>query len=130
MTMDIEQELRDILRRDAAELEPVGPGPDDARRRAFRHKRRMQSGVVVASAVVLVGGTLGFIQARSTGGDGSKPRVSTQPGATTADGVTYALSTAPGKQADPAAVVPQELYSSRDGVTWTHTSLGATPWVN
>ena len=56
--MQLEQKLRDVLQRDAAELVPVGPGPEDARRRAFRRKRRMQSGVVVVSAAGLVGGSL------------------------------------------------------------------------
>jgi len=150
MNMELEQELRDILRRDAAELVVVGPGPDPARRRAVRRKRRGQSGVVLVSAAGLVGGTLAVIETRAPG-HGSGPRVATQPGTptsdlawravdgtvlvngqtfTTAAGVTYALSTAPGsKPSVDNGTAPQELYSTHDGVTWTHTSLGAAPWV-
>jgi hypothetical protein len=150
--MNIEDTLRDALRADAAELEPVGPGPDDARRRAFRRKRRMQSGVVALSAAALVGGTLGFIETRSPG-HGAGPRVQAQPEPdvpapdlawrtvdgtvlvngpefTSASGVTYALSTAPGSKPNNSGIAePQELYTSNDGVAWTHASLGATPWV-
>lgn len=145
--MNIEDKLRDALQGDAAELQPVGPGPDHARSRAFRRKRRLQSGVVVLGAVALVGGTLGVIETRSSG---TAPRVATQPVAqptselvwkrvdgtvlfaqqefTSAAGVTYAISTAPGSTGS-NSVEPQELYSTRDGVKWSSTSLGAAPWV-
>ena len=65
--MQLEQQLRDALQRDAAELEPVGPGPDDARRRAFRRKRRVQSGVLVLSAAALAGGTIAVVKVRPAG---------------------------------------------------------------
>ena len=148
--MEFEQELRDILQRDAAELVPVGPGPDDARRRALRRKRRVQSGVVIISAAGLVGGTLAVIETRDPS-HGPGPRVQTQPIVPTSDlawrtvdgtvlvngkvftnaaGVTYALSTAPGsKPSTDNGMAPQELYATSDGVTWTHESLGANPWV-
>ncbi|HEV7524167.1 MAG TPA: hypothetical protein VGP92_04340, partial [Acidimicrobiia bacterium] len=147
--MQLEDQLRAALRRDAAELQPVGPGPDHARRRAHRRKRRMQSGVLAASAAVLVGGTLAEIGTRSSSGG---PRVAAQPTdsqptpdlawrsvdgtvldqyspKTNSDGVTYALSTAPGFIGPITNTTPQELYASRDGVSWTHTSLGAAPWL-
>jgi hypothetical protein len=150
MTMELEQELRDILQRDSAELVPVGPGPEEARRRAFRRKRRVQSGVVMISAAGLVGGTIAVIETRDPG-HGPGPRVQTQPIAPTSDlvwrsvdgtvlvtgaefttpaGITYALSTAPGsKPSIDNGTAPQELYATRDGVTWTHESLGAKPWI-
>jgi hypothetical protein len=145
--MNIEDKLRDALQGDAAELQPVGPGPDHARSRAFRRKRSFQSGVVVLGAVALVGGTLGVIETRSSS---TAPRVATQPVAqptsdlvwkrvagtvlyaqhefTSASGVTYAISTAPGSTGS-NSVEPQELYSTRDGESWTYQSLGADPWL-
>jgi hypothetical protein len=148
--MNMADVLRDALQADAAELQPVGPGPDHARDRAFRRKRRFQSGVVALGAIVLVGGTLGVIETRSSG---TTPRVATQPATTTdtstpdlawksikgtvlfaehefttADGVTYAISTAPGSKGT-GAPQPQELYSTHDGEWWANKSLGATPWV-
>jgi hypothetical protein len=146
--MQLEQQLREALQRDAAELEPVGPGPDDARRRAFRHKRRMQSGVLMLSAAALAGGTIAVVNVRPAGDDS---RVQSQPSAaaadlawrsvagtilvdsahfTTADGVTYELSTAPGTAiSDGSTPVPQALYATRDGATFTRTPLGSTPWI-
>jgi hypothetical protein len=147
--MNIEDTLRDALQGDAAELQPVGPGPEHARTRAFRRKRRLQSGVVALGAVALVGGTLGVIETRPSG---QAPQVRTQPVAgaptadlafktvdgtvlwtlhqfTTAGGVTYAISTAPGAKGNPNGVDPQELYSTSDGVKWSSTSLGEKPWV-
>jgi hypothetical protein len=142
--MNIEDTMRDALQRDAADLVPIGPGPDDARRRSFRHRRRIQSGVVVLSALGLVGGALAIIETRPSG---TGPRVAAQPIAptselvwrtvdgtvlnqglhfTTADGVTYSLSTAPGATSTKETPAPQALYSTRDGVTWSQASLGAT----
>lgn len=144
--MTLEQELRDVLHRDAAVLTPVAPGPDDARQRAFRRKRRMQSGVVMLSAVALAGATLAVVESRPSGDTAQVQSQPSAPGAdlawrtvagtvsmgaprfTSADGVTYALSTAPGSTTT-ADAPPQELYATRDGVTWTHASLGAKPWV-
>ena len=142
--MDFEQQLRDALHVDAAELTPVGPGPDDSRRRAFRRKRRMQSGVVAMGAVVLAGGSLAVIETRPSG---HRPQVRTSPVAsrptpdlawrtvdgtvltafshfTTADGVTYALSTAPAGQPGNGNSVANTLYATHDGITWTNTPLG------
>ncbi|HUI48293.1 MAG TPA: hypothetical protein VL119_06335 [Acidimicrobiia bacterium] len=148
-TMQFEDSLRDALRRDAVDLVPVGPGPDDARRRALRRRRRRQGGGVVLVTAALVGASLAIIDTRSSGSDArvtAQPPV-TQPAPdlvwrsvdgtvlydtahfTTSDGVTYALSTAPGVPADPTAIQPQELYATNDGVAWTHTSLGASPWI-
>ncbi len=148
--MQLEQTLRDALQRDAADLVPVGRGPDHARRRAFRRKRRIQSGVVVIGAAGLVGGSLAVIETRPSG---HAPRITTQPAPptsdlawrtvdgtvliqgrqfTSSDGVTYALSTAPGTRplaGGAGGSGPQELYATRDGVSWTHTSLGPNPWV-
>ena len=145
--MQLEQTLRDALQRDAADLVPVGRGPDHARRRAFRRKRRIQSGVVVIGAAGLVGSSLAVIETRPSG---HGPRIATQTAPptsdlvwrtvdgtvliqgrqfTTSDGVTYALSTAPGTKPLADGVGPQELYATHDGVSWTHTSLGPTPWV-
>jgi hypothetical protein len=146
--MQLEQQLRDALQRDAAELEPVGPGPDHARRRAFRRKRRVQSGVLVLSAAALAGGTIAVVKVRPVG-DGA--RVQSQPTAaaadlawrsvtgtvlvdsghfTTAGGVTYELSTAPGTNVSEGSTpVAQALYATRDGATFTATPLGATPWI-
>jgi hypothetical protein len=146
--MQLEQQLRDALQRDAAELEPVGPGPDDARKRAFRHKRRLQSGVLMLSAAALAGGTIAVVKVRPAG-DGS--RVSSQPTAAAADlawrsvtgtilfdaghftttgGVTYELSTAPGTTvSDGSTPVPPALYATRDGASFTQTSLGSSPWI-
>ena len=149
--MNIEDTIRDALHVDAAELSPVGPGPEDARRRAFRRKRRAQSGVLVLSVAALAGGSLAVVETRSPGH--TPPRVNAQPTGqaaptpdlawktvdgtvsydrghfTTSDGVTYALSTAPGAKPSPNGDDPQELYATHDGVTWTHVSLGADPWV-
>lgn len=147
--MNLEETLRDALQRDAAEVVFVGPGPDDARRRAFRRRRRMQAGVVAVSAVALAGASLAVVETRSSG---PGARVLSQPPSsqatadlawrsvdgtvgfdrghfTTADGVTYALSTAPGSTQPDRSVQPQELYATKDGVDWTHTSLGSSPWV-
>jgi hypothetical protein len=148
--MNIEDTIRDALHADAAELSPVGSGPDHARRRAFLRKRRAQSGVLAFGVAALAGGSLAVVDARSSG---QAPRVNAQPTPqpavtpelswktvdgtvsydrahfTTDDGVTYALSTAPGSKPSPTGVDPQELYATRDGVTWTHVSLGADPWV-
>ncbi len=141
--MKFEESLRDALHQDAVDLVPVGPGPDDARRRAFRRKRRLQSGVVMASAIVVAGGALAAIKTRPAG----HGRVQSQPPAPTVDlawrsvagtvsfptthftaanGVTYALSTAPGVQPDSTDAPVQGLYATHDGVTWTNPSLGAT----
>jgi hypothetical protein len=145
--MQLEQQLREALQRDAAELEPVGPGPDDARNRAFRHKRRLQSGVLLLSAAALAGGTIAVVNVRPAG---HGARVNSQPTAaaadlawrsvagtvlvdsghfTTADGVTYELSTAPGTRDGSSTPVPQALYATRDGATFTQTPLGSTPWI-
>src|SRR5262249_35450126 len=101
------------------------------------------------TALVLVGASLAVVDSRSSG---RGPRVSAQPVApvptpdlawrsvdgtvlydnahfTTAKGVTYALSTAPGAPQSANGVMAQELYSTHDGIDWTHTSLGADPWV-
>jgi hypothetical protein len=144
--MQLEQQLREALQRDAAELVPVGRGPEQARRRAFRRKRRLQSGVVVLGAVGLAGGTLAVVESRPAG---PGARVQSQPTAaldlqwrtvpgtvavqglefTSPSGVTYALSTAPGPQPAGANTPPPALYSTRDGVTWTQASLGSDPWI-
>jgi hypothetical protein len=147
--MNLEDTIREALQSDAAELVPVGPGPDDARRRAHRRRRRMQAGVVSVSAVALVGASLAIVDSRSSG---HGPRVQAQPVTsqptpdlawrsvdgtvgydtahfTTSDGVTYALSTAPGATQSGSGVMPQELYATHNGIDWTHTSLGPAPWV-
>lgn len=140
--MEIEQQIRDALQHDAAELVTVGPGPEHARRRASRRKRRTQTGVVALSAVALAGGTLAVIETRP-----ASPRTNISPAAsqppaaplvwksvdgvveiqsptvTGSDGVTYALSTAPGATGNSNA--PTDLYATRDGVNWTHAALGS-----
>ena len=140
--MQLEDTLRAALQADAAELVPVGPGPETARRRAFRRKRRIQSGVVMLGAVGLAGGSIAVIENRPAGHGG---QVRAQPvvqqvtpelswrsvdgtvlplGAaiTGPDGVSYLLSTAPGTTGN--ANAPTDLYSTSDGVKWTDKSIG------
>jgi len=147
--MNLEEALREALQGDAAEVVPVGPGPEDARRRAFRRRRRMHAGVVAVSALALAGASLAVVESRSSG---PGPRVQAQPSSsqttpelawravdgtvlyqsahfTTSDGITYALSTAPGATGNDLSQMAQYLYATHDGVNWSHTSLGEHPWV-
>lgn len=50
---------------------------------------------------------------------------------TSADGIMYVLSTAPGARFEdfPAGRVPEAIYASADGVAWTSHPTGGT-WVN
>ncbi len=140
--MEIEQQLRNALQHDAAELVTVGPGPEHARQRAFAAQApdAVRSGCVQCSRAR--GGTLAVIETRP-----ASPRTNISPAAaqppaaplawktvdgyvqfqsptvTGSDGVTYALSTAPGVTGNSNS--PTDLYATRDGVNWTHTALGS-----
>ncbi|MEM9607096.1 MAG: hypothetical protein AAGA99_06695 [Actinomycetota bacterium] len=149
--MTFESDLRDRLQTDAATLVPVGAGADRARTRA-RQRRQLLVGAGLATVLLGGAVAVPRLLDRDTGqtiavaGDGGATAdpVTPAPGEvefswqeqdayvsnlwgdqvlTTADGVTYALSTAPGTRWEEfgpnGEPVPQGLYRSSDGgLTW------------
>ena len=138
-------QLRDALRRDTEQLQPVGLGVDTVRRRGSRRRNRGRALVAVATVTCLAG--FGVALTHRPGGKhlvavGSQAltpppaldfRVVT--GAvgysthfTGSDGVTYALSTAPGATGTPEHP-GQAIYSTKDGEHWTVADQGQ-PWIS
>ena len=138
-------QLRDALRRETEQLEPVGLGVETVRRRGTRRRNRGRALVAVATVTCLAG--VGVSLAHRAAGRHSvsvtNPSTSPTPaldfrvvaGAvsyathfTGSDGVTYALSTAPGSTGTPAQP-GQAIYSTTDGEHWTTADQG-TPWIS
>ena len=135
-------ELRAALRREAQHIEPVGLGVETVQRRG-RHRRNRGRTIVAVGAVTCVAG-LGVsvihrqgpqdhsVAVAANSGTGTPPptlafRVVngtvgyTSEHFTTAGGVTYALSTAPGVagQPSPTGAEQQAIYRTTDGEHWT-----------
>lgn len=153
--MDIEQRMRTALRQGADRLQLPEPGPTAARDRARRRVRRRQAGAGGAAAIVVVVGAITasqylpthkveFDSAAGAGGgaagavlddldwrDADGVVGDAKEVVQTADGVYFALSTAPGARREdhPDGAVPQALYRSTDGLSWEVADLGEDPWV-
>lgn len=157
--MDIEQRMREALHDGASRLALPEAGPLAARERARRHTRHRQAGLAGVTAVAVgLGGVAGLrllpddrlqLGPGGAAADGGAGAVAQDPLArldwqsaegvvtaareilTSADGVSYALSTAPGSaRADhPDDAVPQALYRSDDGLSWESAALGERPWI-
>ena len=153
--MDIEQRMRTALRQGADRLQLPGPGPTAARDRARRRVRRRQAGAGGVGAIVVVVGGITASQylpahqvqfdSAAGAGDGATGAVlddldwrdadgvvgNAKEVVQTADGVYFALSTAPGARHEdhPDGAVPQALYRSADGLSWEVADLGEDPWV-
>ena len=143
--MSIETTIRSALRDGAGQLDLHGEGPEHARARAGqRARRRRATGAGLTALVVLGGGAFVASRVGGTSVDFAEPAVgsgepaaliwreeagvlgATQDVVVTADGAYYALSTAPGttwEDSGPDGWVPQSLYRSTDGVTWTDVAV-------
>jgi hypothetical protein len=138
-------QLRDSLRRETEQLQPVGLGVEDVKRKGSHRRNRSRAFVAIATVTCLSGAGVALSQ-RPAGKhvvDISGPS-STPPPAlafrvvdgeiafathfTSADGVTYALSTAPGVASNPAQP-GQAIYSTKDGAVWTVVDQGQ-PWIS
>jgi hypothetical protein len=131
------------------ELPPGDPSSVPARAVARRRRRRSVGTGLVALA--LVAGSLGMQQIDGGSDDGSE--VAAQANAVTAaeplqwstvvpnvglayatsmastdDGITFGLSTAPGRYDPDTAGDPNTLYRSSDGVEWSTVALPADLW--
>jgi hypothetical protein len=139
-------QVRDALRRETEQLQPVGLEIEDVKRRGGRRRNRSRALVAVATVTCLAGVGVAVTQ-RDSGGRNVvdiAAASSTPPPAlqfrvvdgeigfathfTSSDGVTYALSTAPGVAANPA-LPGQAIYSTRDGETWT-TADQHQAWIS
>ncbi|MGO9874597.1 MAG: hypothetical protein ACLPVY_12440 [Acidimicrobiia bacterium] len=141
-------QLRDALHREAQHIHPVGLGADTVRRRGRRRRHRGRAVVAVGAATCVAG--LGVSLIERDGGAPHSVVVGAASGAavtptlefrvvdgtvanstmhfTTAAGVTYELSTAPGV-APPGAQPGQAIYSTSDGEHWT-TATQDQPWIS
>jgi hypothetical protein len=131
-------QLRDALHRETQHIHPVGLGADTVRRRGRRRRNRGRTVVAVGAATCVAG--LGVSLAERGSGAPHSVAVAAQSGAavtptlefrvvngtvanatthfTTAAGVTYELSTAPGV-ASQGSQPDQAIYTTRDGEHWT-----------
>ncbi len=147
--MTFEHDLQTLLRSDADRLHPVGRGPAAARARAEQRRRRtLAAGLATVALVAVAAFPLLALRDDGGGGidvatdptldapvEGSEPVVvpleftwtemdapvtlNGRTPLTTADGVLYLLSTAPGVTWEEDTVsLPQAIYRSTDGVTW------------
>ncbi len=138
-------QLRDALRRETEQLQPVGMGVEDVKRRGSRRRNRGRALVAVAIVTCLAGA--GVALSHRSGGKhviDIAGQTSTPPPAlqlrvvdgeigfathfTSSDGVTYALSTAPGVASNPAQP-GQAIYSTTDGEQWAVADQGQ-PWIS
>ena len=132
-------QLRDALRRETRNIHPVGLGAAVVQRRGRRRRNRGRAVVAVGAATCVAGlgvddhatrerGSAQRRRRRAAGAPRSRRRSSSVPSPapsrtrsahfTTAAGVTYELSTAPGAVA--TNVQPdQAIYSTTDGEHWT-----------
>jgi hypothetical protein len=137
-------QVRDALQRGTEQFRPVGPGVEVVQRRASRRRNRGRALVAVATVTCLLGA--GVALSHRQGGK-HVVAVGTQPTApppalafrvvagevgysahfTSSDGVTYALSTAPGTSRTPTHP-GQAIYSTKDGEHWTVADQGHT-WI-
>jgi hypothetical protein len=141
-------QLRDALHREAQHIHPVGLGADTVRRRGRRRRHRGRAVVAVGAATCVAGLGVSLVER----GDGTPHSVvvGAQSGTavtpalefrvvdgtvanstlhfTTAAGVTYELSTAPGVSTSDAQP-GQAIYSTNDGEHWT-TATQAQPWIS
>jgi hypothetical protein len=139
-------QLRDALRHDTEQLQPVGLGVETVQRRGKRRRNRGRALVSVTAATCLAGVGLSLTH-RESGHHvldiaGQSP--TTPPPAldfrvvdgavgyathfTSSDGVTYALSTAPSGVGTPEQP-GQAIYSTTDGEHWTTADQGR-PWIS
>jgi hypothetical protein len=140
-------ELRAALHRDAEHCEPIGLGAETVQRRGRRRRNRGRSAIAVCSALCL--GAAGVTALHHQVG-GTHVAVGTRPGSdpaptldfrvvngsvdggsmhfTSADGLTYELSTAPGSAGSADADPGQAIYTTRDGEHWT-TAAQDKPWI-
>jgi hypothetical protein len=137
-------QVRDALRRETEQLQPVGLGYEAVQRRGSRRRNRGRALVAVATVTCLAGAGV----ALSHRDGGKHVVVAAQPTTpppslafrvvagevgyathfTSSDGVTYALSTAPGTVGTPTQP-GQALYSTKDGEHWTVADQGE-PWIS
>ena len=137
MNEELLDELRATLHRETQHIHPVGAGADAVRRRGVRRRHRGRAVVAVGAATCVagIGVTIAergrtpqsvAVAARSGGGsatptlafrvvDGTVESATTH--FTTAAGVTYELSTAPGV-APVGAQPAQAIYTTSDGEHW------------
>ena len=138
-------QVRDALRRETEQLQPVGLDFEDVKRRGSHRRNRGRALVAVATVTCLAGAGVAVSQ-RSGGkhvvdvaSNSNTPppalqfrvidgKISNATHFTSSDGVTYALSTAPGVAANPAQP-GQAIYSTTDGEHWTTADQGK-PWIS
>jgi hypothetical protein len=137
--------LRESLHNDTRHIEPVGLGVETVQRRGRRRQHRGRA-IVAAGAATCIAGLGVAVTSRGTAphsvavvagnASAATPTLSfrTVNGTvayasthlTGADGVTYALATAPGTNASEAT---QAIYRTTDGDKWTETTQ-STPWIS
>jgi len=152
--MEIAERLSSHFQEQQHHAPPPGLGADAVAAWGIRHRRRRAVGATVAAIAVVAVGGLGALTLRSIADDAtpdqaaptiaSDAAVAGVVGESTlawetyegtlgsfdddvvaSNGVFYALSTAPGaRHSDGVSPVPQALYHSTDGVTWTSELLG------
>jgi len=142
-------QIRDALQRETRDIHPVGLGVDAVLRRGRRRRQRGRAAVAVGAATCIagVGVTImergGAVPQRvAVGASGASQTptpalqfrtvTGTVSGSTThfttAAGVTYELSTAPGVAA-PGAQPDQAIYSTTDGEHWTTADQNKS-WIS
>jgi hypothetical protein len=140
--------LRETLRREAQPIEPVGLGAETVQRRG-RHRRHRGRAVVAAGAATCVaclgvavvqrGETPHSVAVASNAG-AATPKLAFRvvngtvsfavTHFTSATGVTYALSTAPGVAGQATSANPdQAIYRTRDGEHWSAADQHAS-WIS
>jgi len=144
-------QLRDALRREARDIQPVGLGVETVQRRG-RHRRNRGRSVVAVGAVTCVAG-LGVSVVHRQGKSSHSVAVAANAGAgtpppalafrtvdgtvsfatthlTTAGGATYALSTAPASAGPPdsEAARDQTIYRTTDGEHWSSANQNSQ-WI-
>jgi hypothetical protein len=141
-------QLRDQLRAETQDIHPVGLGVNTVRRRGRRRRNRAHAVVAVGAATCIA--ALGVSVIERGNGAPHQLAVAAQSGATatpalefrvvdgtvanstthftTAAGVTYELSTAPGTTGQ-GSVPGQAIYGTSDGEHWTTANQGAA-WIS
>jgi hypothetical protein len=135
----LEDQLRDILQRDAATLDVVEAGPEHAKRRARQRNRNRRAAIAGLGVAGIVGGTIAALQARpeshaevTVNVDPKQTPISPKLSwrsvtgtvefsyehTTDLDGTMYALSTAPG-QVTGGQPDDYSIYVTTDGEHYT-----------
>ena len=150
MSPSQQDQIREALHRESRDIHPVGLGVETVQRRGRRRRNRARTLVAVGAVACVAGVGVSVaergsapphqvaVAAQSGSGSDATPSLEFRTVAgevsfasthlTSANGVTYELSTAPGVAA-PGADPGQAIYGTSDGVHWT-TAAQDKSWIS